>query len=113
MLSKQQVRERVALKGGRALAISLISTEHEKTETQGAKGTGPKILIHTEDVDIMNLLYTCAGDAFSHFFLTSTLERREICLSVAILSFPPEGGREGHEIERHNSPKWGRKCWMC
>lgn len=111
MLSKQQVRERVALKGG-GLAISLISTEHEKTETQGAKGTGPKILIHTEDVDIMNPLYTCAGDAFSHFFL-STLERREICLSVAIWSFPPVGGTEGHEIERHNSPKWGRKRWMC
>ena len=58
----------------------------------------------------MNLLYTCAGDAFSHFFPSSTLERREICLSVAVLSVLPSRGREGGAWNRKTQfPQMGKK----
>lgn len=107
MLSKQQVREGVVLKGEGSLAItqSNLNRVHEKTEEQGAKGISPQINTD-DDRHSLNRLYTCAGDAFCLFFLSSTLGRREICLSVAVkLSFPPEGGMEGHEREKDNPLK--------
>lgn len=50
--------------------------------------------MHTEDADIHNLLYTCAGDAFSFLPLINS-GKEEGTFFVAVLSFPPEGGGRG------------------
>ena len=67
---------------------------HEKTEMQGAKGTNPKILMHTEDVDIHEpSLHLCWRCFFS--FLPLINSGKEGDLSFCSSFVLPSRGREG------------------
>lgn len=105
MLSKQQVTERVALKGGGALAISLISTEcMRKLRCREQKGLAEDVNIHEPS---LYLFWRC----FFSFPLINSGKEEDLSFCSGFVL--PSRGREGHEIERHNSPKWGRKQWTC